>query len=376
MDLQPNRRLEMNRPRGLAVERLNGGEPIIAPTEYWWETGVTFNAAALYVEPENTPVIRALLPEGAPADLLTEGVVAIHYRARPEVDPGSAFVRSFIGLAVFTPDLRPIYRWPEPVVLPDPDPNGFDTLGVEDPRITRLGDTFYMIYCGLAADPVTTYQARLCMATSIDLVHWKKLGVIPSNTMNNDNKDGVLFPEPVNGKYYLLHRPYAPTIPRDVRLAAADAPEGPYTDLGLMMRPYPNPRMKTSWLGAGSVPIAIGGGRYIAIYHTGNAFNDTDREYDLAAALIDFKAGDPAVDPEKLVTNRLEPMMVPETPAELRSHSQLQVGNVLFACGSYEYKGDVYIIYGGADTYTLGAKVRKADLVRAVETAGLGNPYM
>lgn len=375
MDLQPNRRLEMNRPRGLAVERLNGGEPIIAPTENWWETGVTFNAAAVYVEPENMPVIRALLPEGAPADLLNEGVVAIHYRARPEVDPGSPFVRSFIGLAVFTPDLRPLYRWLEPVVLPDPDPNGFDTLGVEDPRITRLGDTFYMVYCGLAADPVTTYQARLCMATSADLVHWNKLGVIPSSTMNNDNKDGVLFPEPVNGKYYLLHRPYAPTIPRDIRLASADAPEGPYTDLGVMMRPYSNPRMKTSWLGAGSVPIAVGGGRYIEIYHTGNAFNDTDREYDLAAALIDFNAGDPATNPAELVTNRLEPMMVPETAAELRSHSQLQVGNVLFACGSYEYKGDVYIIYGGADTYTLAARVGKEDLVRAVETAGLGNPY-
>lgn len=377
MDLQPNRRMEMNRPRGLAVERLNDGEPIIAPTENWWETGVTFNAAAVYVEPtpENAPVIRALLPEGAPGELLTEGVVAIHYRARPEVDPGSAFVRSFIGLAVFTHDLRPLYRWAEPVMLPDADPNGFDTLGVEDPRITKLGGTYYMVYCGLAADPVTTYQARLCLATSTDLVNWKKLGVIPSTTMNNDNKDGVLFPEPVNGKYYLLHRPYAPAIPRDVRLAVADAPEGPYTDLGVMMRPYHNPRMKTSWLGAGSVPIAVGEGRYIEIYHTGNAFNADDREYDLAAALIDFNAGDPSAAPAVLVTNRLEPMMVPETPAELRSHSQLQVGNVLFACGSYEYQGNVYIIYGGADTYTLAARVRKNDLLRAVETAGLENPY-
>ena len=32
------------------------------------------------------------------------GVVAIHYRARPETDPGVPFVRSFIGLALFTPD--------------------------------------------------------------------------------------------------------------------------------------------------------------------------------------------------------------------------------------------------------------------------------
>lgn len=123
------------------------------------------------------------------------------------------------------------------------------------------------------------------------------------------------------------------------------------------------------------MPINAGDRRYIEIYHTGNSLNETDREYDLGAVMLDFTRYDP-MNPASLVTARLEPLMVPETPAELRSHSQLQVGNVLFACGSYEYQGWIYIIYGGADTYTLAARVRKDVLVRELEQSGLGNPYL
>jgi predicted GH43/DUF377 family glycosyl hydrolase len=63
--------------------------------------------------------------------------------------------------------------------------------------------------------------------------------------------------------------------------------------------------------------------------------------------------------PETIVTACLEHSMKPETPAELGSYSTLQVGNVLFAWGSYEYRGDIYIFYGGADSYTLAARVNK-----------------
>src|SRR2546421_3246156 len=98
---------------GVPVERCNHGQPILTPTATWWETGVTFNAAAFYLErsPANDSVIQALLP-GISLDSpdLADGVVAIHYRARPEEDPGHIFARSFIGLAVFTPDFRLRYR--------------------------------------------------------------------------------------------------------------------------------------------------------------------------------------------------------------------------------------------------------------------------
>src|SRR5689334_1687759 len=88
-------------PYGIHVERLNQGQPIIQPTDHWWEGGVTFNAASVYLErsPENDPLIRRLLDqEDLNAPELSEGVVVVHYRARPKSDPGYRWNRSFIGL--------------------------------------------------------------------------------------------------------------------------------------------------------------------------------------------------------------------------------------------------------------------------------------
>jgi predicted GH43/DUF377 family glycosyl hydrolase len=367
---------------GLPVERCNSGEPIIAPTNNWWETGVTFNAAAVFLErsPENDPIIQVLLPMRTLADPdLAEGVVAIHYRARPEIDPGSAFVRSFIGLALFTPDLKLLYRFQEPVIYPSPNVDSCDHYGVEDPRITRIGDTFYMVYCGVQPDPTTTYRAVLCMACSSDLLHWEKLGPIRGDINQTFNKDGVLFPDRIDGKYFLLHRPYwdgSELSKLAIYLAECDSVTGEWCNCGELMRSYLNPRFAESWLGAGSVPVRMSANKYAVIYHTGNySPNRLEREYDLDAALIDFDQFD-RTQPGAIVTARIEHLMIPETPAEKFSHSTLQVGNVLFSCGSYEYKGDIIIIYGGADTYTLAARINQRALFAALDQADLINPHM
>jgi predicted GH43/DUF377 family glycosyl hydrolase len=371
----------LNKPSGLPIERLNDGLPILAPTELWWETGVTFNAAAVYLErsPSNDCIIQALLPMYRLEDAgLRDGVVAIHYRARPEIDPGSTFGRSFVGLAVFTPDLRLLYRYREPVILPSADPDGIDALGVEDPRITRLDGCFYMVYCGVQADLTNGWKANLCLASSEDLLHWEKLGSMPGDTALHNNKDGVLFPRQMDGKYYLLHRPFAEGWAQSdytIHLAESKGLSGPWEDLGSVLRAYPNPQMKSSWAGAGSVPIPIGDQRFLEIYHTGNYLNEVDREYDLGAALFDFDTFD-AANPVTLVTKRIEPLMVPETPAELRSRSQLQVGNVLFACGTYVFKDWLYMIYGGADTYTLAARIRLETLLSALEMRQSENAFL
>ena len=370
----------LNTANGIPVERLNNGKPIISPTEHWWETGVTFNPAAVYLEPnaENHRIIRELLPMLPEDDpKLSDGVVAIHYRARPENDPGSEFGRSFIGLALFTPNLDLLYRYPEPVLSPSSDPQGYDALGVEDPRISCFDGRYYMVYCGVQPDPVKNWKARLCLAVSDNLLHWTKLGTMTGDVANWSNKDSVFFPHRINGRYYLLHRPFAESWPHSeytIRLAECPTLHGSWKDLGEMMKAYPNPRVVSTWIGAGSEPLRLNDQRYLHIYHTGNYLSDVDREYDIGAALIDFSRFDPA-NPSEMVVARLEPLMVPETPAELRSRSQLQVGNVLFACGSYLYQGWLYIIYGGADTYTLAARVKLSTLLEGLEQSGLKNPF-
>jgi predicted GH43/DUF377 family glycosyl hydrolase len=364
---------------GIIVERCNGGKPIISPTERSWETGVTFNAAALYLERSaaNDRIIRTLLPgRRLEEPALAGGVVAIHYRARPETDTGSPFVRSYVGLAVFTPEFELLKRFPEPVISPEISPEGFDSLGVEDPRITRIGDFFYMVYCGLKADPRTVHHPQLCIARSRDLLHWEKLGPMRGDINTHYNKDGVLFPDRLDGSYFCFHRPWWDGLPHQdyaMRIAKSPSPEGEWKDLGEVLHSYPNPAFKESWVGAGSVPIHVGGRRYVVIYHTGNARADGVMEYDLDAALVDLSRLSQG--PGAVVVSRIEHFMVPETPDELASTSSLQVQNVLFACGSYEFMGFVYIVYGGADTYTLVARVRLAEMLRELESADLMNPF-
>ncbi len=358
-------------PKPLVVERCNGGVPIVSPTQNWWETGVTFNAAAVFLprSADNDRIIQTLLPMRRLQDPdLAEGVVAVHYRARPETDPGLPFVRSFIGLALFTPDCRLLYRYREPVLYPAPMPDGEDYLGVEDPRITRFGNTFYMVYCGLKHHQETVYHVQLCIARSEDLLRWEKLGPMKGDINRTYNKDGVLLPDRTGGKYVLLHRPWT----RETRhadyamhVAVSDAPDGTWRDLGEILRSGRDPRFEETWVGAGSVPIPAGDGRYIMIYHTGNSQPGGKVEYDLDLALLDMRRL--GTNPAEIVTTRIEPFMVPETPEELASTSSLQVQNVLFTCGSYEYREYIYIVYGGADTYLLAARVKRSDILNALQ---------
>jgi predicted GH43/DUF377 family glycosyl hydrolase len=369
----------------LRVERLNNGKPLIAPSDRWWETGVTFNSAALYLErsERNDPLIRGMLEvDDLDAAGIAEGVVALHYRGRPKESQGFRLTLSYVGLAVFTPGLQLLRRLENPVVMPGDNPADCDNGGVEDPRITRLGDVFYMVYCGLTEHP--KWFHGVCMARSTDLIHWDKLGLVPGDVNCMHNKDGVLLPDRLYGKYWLLHRPMTGELwEHPMQIACADSPEGVWTNCGTVCLSYPNPAFPGgSKIGAGSVPIPLGNMRYLHIYHLGNYYVNGDQEtsgprmmYNLHAMILNFNGFDPC-DPSMLVEKRLEPLMKPETDYEIASPFPGSVGNVLFTCGSYEKDGYVYIIYGGGDSYILAARVRKDALIEAIENAPSGNPHL
>ena len=368
------------RPFGIPVERLNEGFPILRPNGNWWESGVTFNPAAVFLNRSatNDPIITKLLRDIPLSDpRVRDGVVAVHYRARPLNDPHCKWNRSFIGLAVYTPTLELLVRWEEPVFLPNEDPNSPDHLGVEDPRITWIDDRFYMVYCGVAKRPRTDAPAGeldffvegyLCLAESDDLIHWNRLGTPPGNLQVVHNKDGVLFPDEFDGYYWMLHRPVDPENERikAIQLARSRSLRGPWEECGVILSATPNPFVRKTWVGAGSVPIKLDDrGRYLVIYHTGNWLDGRDREYDVDAAIFDLGRWSRSY-PGAVVESRIDRLMVPESEHELAAPVADSVGNVLFPCGSYEYHGDLYIVYGAADTYVLAAKVQKQDLIRAL----------
>jgi predicted GH43/DUF377 family glycosyl hydrolase len=359
-------------PFDLPIERLFDGKPLLSPVGDGWESGVTFNTAAvlLPMTEENLPTIRALLgPDQEPRE-----IVALHYRARPKRDPGFKHTRSYVGLSIHEPDLTPIRRFERPVVLPgyEGDP---DVLGAEDPRITRLDDVWWMVYCGVQPfedpDPLKAWLGSVCVARSNDLVEWTKCGVAEGfsgpEARPHSNKDGVMFPDRIDGKAVMLHRPMIGEIDTwSTAIAWAERPEGPYEDLGTVHGPERRAEYEASWTGAGAVPIKIGEGRYVSIEHTGNYFPGERRKYVLDAFLYDFNDWDPAR-PETLVKARLDDFMRPETDFEVKGPFHDSVANVVFACGAYVHDGWLYLVYGGGDSFILAARLRFDTLVQALE---------
>ena len=77
---------------------------------------------------------------------------------------------SSIGYCRFDGPLTLAERWNKPFMVPELE---FETHGVEDARIVKIDELFYLTYTGYDGT-----NARGALATSKDLWHFKKHGVI------------------------------------------------------------------------------------------------------------------------------------------------------------------------------------------------------
>jgi predicted GH43/DUF377 family glycosyl hydrolase len=105
-----------------------------------------------------------------------------------------------IGLAISSDGVNFILH-SAPIIVPEHE---YEKLGCEDPRITKLGDTYYLTYQG----SVEQYEVcTICLATSKDLCHWEKhrpaLKVEPGRWDSGQIKAGGICPGKINGKYVM-----------------------------------------------------------------------------------------------------------------------------------------------------------------------------
>src|SRR6267143_6303729 len=146
-------------------------QPILSPQGTTWESAGTFN----------------------PAVVLHNRKFVMLYRAQ------DASGTSRLGYAESADGLR-FTRRPEPVLSPETDCE--KDGGVEDPRLQKFGDTYYLTYTGY-----NKKDAQLCLATSRDLIHWERKGVILPAYEGNWNqgwtKSGAIVPEKIDGKYWM-----------------------------------------------------------------------------------------------------------------------------------------------------------------------------
>lgn len=153
--------------------------PIVSPQGNGFESAGTFN----------------------PSVVMKDGKFVMLYRAQDRKGTSS------LGYATSEDGVHFVRR-PEPVMVSEtPYEKGG---GVEDPRLVTFGDTYYLTYTaynnvdGVGADKK---DAQLCLATSKDLIHWQRQGIVFPAYKGKWNikwtKSGAIVPEKVNGKYWM-----------------------------------------------------------------------------------------------------------------------------------------------------------------------------
>ncbi len=301
--------------------------PIIKPnTNNPWEARATFNTAAVY---EN-------------------GKVHFVYRALGDRDLSVfGYATSSDGLHIDERLDEPIYIPKEPFETPgqrvmksltDHYLSGGGYGGVEDPRLTKVDDKFYMTY--VAFDGATPPRVALTSIKVDDFIarkwdKWERPRLISAPGMVN--KNAVIFPEKVNGKYVVFHRVF-PNVLIDFvdDLEFNDYLKGQY-----VITPRKN-HWDSKKIGAGAPPIKTKDG-WLFIYQS-VGYQDSSR-YKIGAMVLDKN------DPTKVLYRCNEPLISPDMPYENEGHK----AGVVYPCGAVVKDDNLFVYYGGADTVVCAA---------------------
>jgi predicted GH43/DUF377 family glycosyl hydrolase len=274
-------------------------QPIFLPKPVnHWEAAAVFNAAAI----------------------LDNGLVHLIYRATDITSNGSKgrYINS-LGYAVSKDGIH-FNRLEQPILTNDVPQ---EARGPEDPRIVKIGDTFYMMYTGYGGRFDGDY--RICLGTSKNLIDWVRHGVM----LDEPNKDASLFPEKINGRFAMFHR-----RPPDIWIAFSEDLKN-WVDHTVVMKVLPDSDWENIKIGISGPPIKTPHGWFLIYHGVSKKYG-----YSQGAALLDLD------DPTKVLNRQPGPIMVPELEWELHGH----VEKVTFSCGQVIINDEIYVYYGGADS--------------------------
>jgi predicted GH43/DUF377 family glycosyl hydrolase len=274
---------------------------------------------------------------------------------------------SSIGYCRLNGPLTIAERWDRPIIVPEFE---YESKGVEDPRIVRIDDLYYMSYT--AYDGTNALGA---LATSKDLVHFEKQGIIvpeityaefvslvESSHKVKENyyrdhkfynqeldpekillwdKNVVFFPRRIHGKLMFLHR-----IRPGIQLVSVDSLKdltkefwkNYFIDLQDHIVLEPIFKHESRYTGAGCPPVETEHG-WLLIYHGAEETVNGIVYSACAAALMDLD------NPVKVIARLPYPLFTPEYKWEIKG----DVNNVVFPTGAALFGDTLYIYYGAAD---------------------------
>ena len=327
------------------------GNPILsAHSDHPWENLAVFNPAAWYDEQKKE--------------------VLLLYRA---AESGPEYKCCF-GLA----KSRDGYRFERASDRPalDISMEGFDGATIQDPRMIKMGEWFYVTYAcrhypfgqfwipevrrkyvkpAEAAPEFPHYLRTNATLTGLamtkDFKTWIRAGWLTNPLL--DDRDVILFPEKVNGQFVMLHRPLewvGPAYGTDQACAwiafSEDLMGFPFAQSRLLIKnKYP---WETAKLGVNTPPIKTPHG-WLTIYHAVGP----DKYYRLGALLLDLR------EPGQVLHRTPDWLMQPETDYEIEGFYR----GVCFPCGAVVIDGTLFVYYGGGDKYCAAATCSLEELV-------------
>ena len=323
------------------------GNPILHPNPAnEWESLAVFNPAAWYDEDKKQ--------------------VSLLYRA---AESGPEY-KCYFGLAVSNDGYEFERVSKKPVFSPSID--GFDASTVQDPRMVKIGQYYYITYAcrffpfGQFWMPKEQqYKPPVCPqdfprilrnnATSTGLLLTKdfksfiRAGRITDPVL--DDRDVILFPEKVSGKHVMMHRPlewiggkYSTEFPA-VWISMADDLLGFRKSQLLVKQKYD---WESGKIGINTPPIKTKHG-WLTIYHAVGA----DKYYRLGALLLDLK------DPAKVLHRTTDWIMQPEEEYEIDGYYK----GCVFPCGKVLIGDILFVYYGAADKYVALATCNLEELL-------------
>lgn len=289
---------------------------------------------------------------------------------------------SCLGYARLEGPLKVVERWTSPYLKPK---YNYEKKGVEDPRIVKIGNTFYLVY--VVHDGK---NALIAYSHGPDLFKLKRGGII-SPQMSYDavgrlfkysklkddyyffksyykdmvardvllwDKDGVMFPEKINKKFALIHR-ILPDIQviyfnKFKQLKEVDYWKDYIKKLSENVILEGGHGFEARNVGGGCPPIKTDLG-WLLIYHGVEPMNK-GRVYHAGAALLNLK------DPTKTVAHLPYPLFSPDKKWEKKGH----VHNVVFPTGTSLFDNRLYIYYGAADSSIAVASVGLKSLLNEI----------
>jgi len=255
---------------------------------------------------------------------------------------------------------------------------------LEDPRLVKIKDKYYIIYIAYDGKNV-----RITYAVSKDLKNFEKKGVISPQITYDEaedlfkhckeklkeryflfesyykdrcgkdvllwNKDAMLFPKKFNGKFAMIHR-ILPDIQviyfkdfKDLKLNFWKKYLKKLTKYVILESKY---WYESRNIGGGCPPIETDKG-WLLIYHAVDDMNK-GKIYRAGAALLDKK------DPTKVIGHLNYPLFSPTEKWELKGY----VDNVVFPTGTAIFGKRLYIYYGAADKRIAVASVDLNSLLK------------